>query len=112
MNITEELQGDVLILRVSEARLDAAKAPALRDALLQQIDAGHSQIVLDLSATEFMDSSGLGALVSAVKRMGSRGTLAIAGAQGAVTRLFTLTRMDRVFALHPSVDAAIQKMAG
>jgi anti-sigma B factor antagonist len=112
MNITEELQGDVLILRVSEGRLDAAKAPALRDALLQQIDAGHSQIVLDLSATEFMDSSGLGALVSAVKRMGSRGTLAIAGAQGAVTRLFTLTRMDRVFALHPSVDAAIQKMAG
>jgi anti-sigma B factor antagonist len=112
MNISEEQRGDILILRVAEGRLDAAKAPALRDALLRQIDTGHNQIILDLSGTEFMDSSGLGALVSTVKRLGSRGTLAIAGAQGAVTRLFTLTRMDRVFALHPSVDVAIEKMAG
>jgi anti-sigma B factor antagonist len=112
MNITEELQGDILILRVGETRLDASRAPAFRDELLRQIDAGHAQIVLDLSSTDFMDSSGLGALVSAVKRIGSRGTLAIAGANGAVARLFTLTRMDRVFALHPSVGAAVAKMTG
>lgn len=112
MNISEDLQGDVIILRVGETRLDAARAPALREELLRHIDAGHSQIVLDLSATEFLDSSGLGALVSAVKRLGSRGTLAIAGANGAVARLFQLTRMDRVFALHPSVDAAVTHMAG
>ena len=112
MNIIEELQGDILVLRVGETRLDAARAPALREELLRHIDAGHSQIVLDLSGTEFMDSSGLGALVSAVKRLGSRGTLAIAGAQGAVTRLFSLTRMDRVFALHSNVDAAVRQMAG
>ena len=112
MTITDELQGDILILRVGEPRVDAAKAPALRDELLRHIDAGHSRIVLDLTATEFMDSSGLGALVSAMKRLGSRGTLAIAGAQGAVTRLFSLTRMDRVFALHPNTEAAIARMAG
>ena len=112
MNITEELQGEIMVLRVGETRLDAARAPALREELLRLIDAGHSQIVLDLSATDFLDSSGLGALVSAVKRMGSKGTLAIAGANGAVARLFTLTRMDRVFALHPSVDAAVTQMAG
>jgi anti-sigma B factor antagonist len=112
MNITEELQGNILVLRVGETRLDAARAPALREELLRHIDAGHSQIVLDLSKTDFLDSSGLGALVSAVKRLGSKGTLAIAGAQGAVTRLFSLTRMDRVFALHPSVDAAVAQMAG
>ena len=112
MNITEELQGNILVLRVGETRLDAARAPALREELLRHIDAGHSQIVLDLSKTDFLDSSGLGALVSAVKRLGSKGTLAIAGAQGAVTRLFSLTRMDRVFALHPSVDAAVTQMAG
>ena len=112
MNITEELQGNILVLHVGETRVDAARAPALREELLRQIDAGHIQIVLDLSATDFMDSSGLGALVSAVKRLGSKGTLAIAGAQGAVTRLFSLTRMDRVFALHPSVDAAVTQMAG
>ena len=112
MNITDELQGNILVLRVGETRLDAARAPALREELLRHIDAGHSQIVLDLSRTDFLDSSGLGALVSAVKRLGSKGTLAIAGAQGAVTRLFSLTRMDRIFALHPSVDAAVTQMAG
>ncbi|WP_210528579.1 STAS domain-containing protein [Rubellimicrobium arenae] len=112
MNITDELQGNILVLRVGETRLDAARAPALREELLRHIDAGHSQIVLDLSKTDFLDSSGLGALVSAVKRLGSKGTLAIAGAQGAVTRLFSLTRMDRVFALHPSVDAAVTQLAG
>ena len=112
MNITEELQGEIMVLRVGETRLDAARAPGLREELLRLIDAGHSQIVLDLSATDFLDSSGLGALVSAVKRMGSKGTLAIAGATGAVPRLFSLTRMDRVFALHPSVDAAVTQMAG
>jgi anti-sigma B factor antagonist len=112
MNITEELQGEIMVLHVGETRLDAARAPALREELLRLIDAGHSQIVLDLSATDFLDSSGLGALVSAVKRMGSKGTFAIAGANGAVARLFTLTRMDRVFALHPSVDAAVTQIAG
>ena len=112
MNLTEEHRGDILILHLGGARVDAAEAPALREELLRQIDAGHSQIVLDLSATEFMDSSELGALVSAVKRLGSRGTLSIAGARGAVTRLFTLTRMDRVFSLHPNADAAVAQVAG
>ena len=112
MNITEELQGDILVLHVGETRVDAARAPALRDELLRHIDAGHRRIVLDLSKTDFRDSSALGALVSAIKRLGSRGTFAIAGANGAVARLFQLTRMDRVFALHPSVDAAVTQMAG
>jgi anti-sigma B factor antagonist len=112
MNITEETRGPVTILRVAEPRLDAARAPALREVLLRHAEAGHSQIVLDLSATEFMDSSGLGALVSALKRLGAGGTLAVAGAQGAVARLFALTRMDKVFSLHPDVDAAAAQLGG
>jgi anti-sigma B factor antagonist len=111
MDMTEERHGDILLLRVTEARLDAGRAPALREELLRRIDEGHGRIVLDLSATQFMDSSGLGALVSAVKRLGTRGTLAIAGAQGPVARLFALTRMDRVFSLHPSAEAALAGMA-
>src|SRR3712207_980111 len=90
MKISEERRGDILNLRVGEARGAATKAQAFREALRPQIDAGHGQIVLDLSAAEFMASSGLGALVSCVRRLGSRGSLAIAGAQGAVTGLFTL----------------------
>lgn len=112
MNLTEEVHGHVLVLRLTEPRLDASRAPALREELIRHVEAGQDRIVLDLSAVDFMDSSGLGALVSCLKRMGTRGTLAVVGAQGAVARLFALTRMDRVFALHPTVDAALGQMAG
>ena len=111
MNMRTELRGNILIVRVDEARLDASKAPVLRNELMLQVEAGHSHIVLDLSSTEFMDSSGLGALVSVVKRLGVRGALSIAGAHGAVARLFALTHMDRVFALHPSIDEAVEKIS-
>jgi anti-sigma B factor antagonist len=112
MDMTEESRGPVLVLTVHEARLDAVRAPALREALIRHVEAGHDRIVLDLSATGFMDSSGLGALVSCIKRMGSRGGFAVAGAQGPVARLFALTRMDRVFSLHPDAEAAIAQMSG
>lgn len=112
MHMTEEARGSILVLRVHEARLDAARAPALREELIRKVEAGHDRIVLDLSGTAFMDSSGLGALVSCLKRMGARGSLAVVGAQGAVARLFGLTRMDRVFSLHPDVDAAVAQLEG
>ena len=64
-----------------------------------------------LSGVDFVDSSGLGAIVSCLKRLGPRGNLAIAGAKGAVSRLFTLTRMDKVFTLHDSVDAAVAQLS-
>lgn len=112
MDVNEEEQGGALVLRPSESRLDAARAPALREALLRRIEDGRTRIVLDLSGVSFMDSSGLGALVSALKRLGPGGTLAVAGATGAVARLFQLTRMDRVFALHPDVASAVAGAGG
>jgi len=106
-----ESRDNVLVVRVSEKRIDASKAPAFKDEITRCIDAGQSQIVLDLSGVDFIDSSGLGALVSCLKRLGPRGSLAVAGATGAVSRLFTLTRMDRVFALHPTVDSAVEQLS-
>ncbi len=112
MNLTEEMRGEVLVLRLDEPRLDATKAPILREELIRRVEAGHDRIVLDLSATEFMDSSGLGALVSCLKRLGSRGALAVVGTKGEVARLFRLTRMDRVFALHPDLETAVRQLEG
>jgi len=108
--LTDERRNDVLIVRVAEKRVDASKAPQFKDGITRRIEAGHNQLVLDLSEVEFVDSSGLGAIVACLKRLGPRGNLAIAGATGSVQRLFTLTRMDRVFAMHDSVDAAVEKM--
>jgi len=109
--LSTESRNNVLVVRISEKRIDASKAPAFKDEITRCIDAGQNQIVLDLSGVEFIDSSGLGALVSCLKRLGPRGSLAVAGATGAVSRLFTLTRMDRVFALHSSVDSAVEQLS-
>jgi anti-sigma B factor antagonist len=109
--LTSELRNNVLVVRVAEKRVDASKAPAFKNEMTQCIESGQSQLVLDLSNVDFVDSSGLGAIVACLKQLGPRGNLAIAGAKGAVSRLFTLTRMDKVFALHDTVDSAVEKLS-
>ena len=109
--LSTDLRNNILVVRVEERRIDASKAPAFKDEMSRCIEAGQNQLVLDLSQVDFIDSSGLGALVSCLKRLGPRGSLAVAGATGAVSRLFTLTRMDRVFALHPNVDTAVEQLS-
>ena len=110
MKMMENVRNGRTVLTVAEARLDAANAPELREALHGCIDTGKTQLVLDLSAVSFMDSSALGALISAVKKLGPLGGLSIVGSRGPVARLFSVTRMDRVFALHPSVEAALDHL--
>jgi anti-sigma B factor antagonist len=109
--LSHELRDGIAIIRVEETRVDAARAPSFKSELTALIEAGYDQVVLDLGRVEFVDSSGLGAIVSCLKRIGPRGNLSVAGAGGAVAKLFTLTRMDKVFALHPDVDTAVAKMA-
>jgi anti-sigma B factor antagonist len=109
--LTSELRNNVLVVHVAEKRVDASKAPLFKDEMTKCIESGQNQLVLDLSGVDFVDSSGLGAIVSCLKRLGPRGNLAVAGAKGAVSRLFTLTRMDKVFTLHDTVDAAVAQLS-
>lgn len=96
---------------IGDTRLDANVAPALRSALTAPIEAGHQVIIVDLQQVKFMDSSALGAFIAAVKRLGSAGTIAVVGLRGPVERLFSLTRMDKVFAIHSDVDAAVAALS-
>ncbi len=107
MHISARTERGVLVLTPDATRLDATTAATFRDTLIGHIDRGAHAMVLDLSSVSFVDSSALGSLIAAVKRMGPLGTLAIAGVQPAVARLFSITRMDRVFSLHPGTAEAI-----
>jgi anti-sigma B factor antagonist len=107
MDIAERADGKVLVARAREARVDARLAGDFKRQLLDAIDAGHGRIALDLSAVEFIDSSGLGAIVSALKHLGNRGDLVIVGARPAVHNLFRLTRMDKVFRMYGGEAEAI-----
>ena len=72
---------------------------------------GHHVIVLDLAAVRFMDSSGLGAMVSTLKLLGRDGNLVVCGVTDPVMNLFKLTRMDRVFPMFPSESDALDALA-
>jgi anti-sigma B factor antagonist len=100
----------VAVIAPTARRLDASVAPTFRQAVVQLVDAGDTRLLLDLERVEFMDSSGLGALVSILKALGNRGTLAVCGAQGGVLALFKLTRMDKVFTLHPHRQDALASL--
>lgn len=112
MNITEDRSGGICVLRPKLARLDASVASALRDALIERISRGEQTIILDLGEVTFMDSSALGALIAAAKRLGPTGTIAIAAMAAPVAKLFTLTRMDRVFLVKASVQDAVKALGG
>ncbi|HEY0706012.1 MAG TPA: STAS domain-containing protein [Polyangia bacterium] len=112
MDIVEDRIGSVVVVRVKSSRIDAAAAPAFRLALAPFVKRGLPHFVLDLSAVGFIDSTGLGALVSSLKAGTTPAGVAIAGAKDSVAALFKLTRMDKVFRLFPSDSAAASALAG
>lgn len=97
---------------VARGELDVLTASALRAAFSQVIDGGCTHLVLDASGISFLDSTGVGVLVIALKRTrASDGSFAIAGASGRTLRTLTMTGLARVFPLHDTVEDAEHALA-
>jgi anti-sigma B factor antagonist len=91
-----------------EGRLNMVAAPRLRSAIDDAVDSGSARLVVDLSGTSFVDSSGLGALVAGLKRTRQAGgDLRIAGATDQVRTVLGLTNLDRVLRPHERVEDAL-----
>jgi anti-sigma B factor antagonist len=89
-------------------RLTAASAPALKARMHELVGHGSLELVCDLSAVSFLDSSGLAALVSGLKSTREAGGwIKLAGMNPQVRNIFVLTKLERVFELYPNVDAAL-----
>ncbi len=106
MKLTREQADDCLVIRVDDDRIDAAAAIRFKDAMREATQGAGARVVLDLSRVEFVDSSGLGAIVAVMKFLAPRQNLELAGLAGNVARVFHLTRMDSVFTIHPAPEAA------
>ena len=88
-------------------RLNMVAAPKLRSYLAETIDGGHDRIIVDLSDTSFIDSSGLGALIGGLKTARQHGgDLRIAAPNEQVRTVLRLTNLDRVLRPHDAVDDA------
>ena len=101
-------EGSVNVVLVDETRLDASIAEAFKNYIFDQIEAGKTELVVDLSQVRFMDSSALGALVAGLKKLSGTGSFELASAQPAVRDLFDLTSMDKLFKMHDSVADAVK----
>jgi anti-anti-sigma factor len=106
VNLTTEARADYAVVR-PEGRLTAPTVPLLRSAVDDLVAAGTTRIVVDLSATEFVDSTGLGALIGGLKAARlAGGDLRISGVTEAVQRVLRLTNLDRVLTAYASPEAA------
>jgi len=103
---------DIVRIPMPFDRLDAAAAPELRRLLAVGEHVGHARVVLDLSQVEFIDSTGLGVLVSILKQMAPKGRIAVVGAGPAPTRLFQVTRLDTLFILCATAEEAEAALVG
>jgi anti-anti-sigma factor len=98
--------GGVVLL--PSGRLTVVTAPQLREAVAAQILSGFQLIVVDLSSTEFVDSSGLGALVSCLKSARQAGgDLRIVAPTEQVSMVLKMTNLDRILQPRASVDDAL-----
>jgi anti-sigma B factor antagonist len=106
MYLEKKTENDILVLTPDSDRIDAASAIHLKDQFRQATDGVTGRVVMDLSDVTFMDSSGLGAMVSALKLLKGR-KLELAGLNPMVEKVFKLTRMDQVFVVHEDIAKAL-----
>lgn len=111
MELEEKKVGDVLVVLPREKRIDASVSTVFKGKMVDWINQGNKRIVLDLSQVDFIDSSGLGAIVSSLKTLGSDGDLVICGVRETVMGLFKITRMNRVFQIFADESEAIKALA-
>jgi anti-sigma B factor antagonist len=90
--------------------IDLRTAETLRTRLLGLADAGFGQIVVDFAQVRFCDATGLGILVAVRNRLRERdGDLRLTRVRPAQRRIFRITGLDRLFALHDSVEDAVRQ---
>lgn len=107
MQLSVRDEAGVRVITAQGARLDAAGVLAFKDRMREAVVAASGRVVLDLGAVNFLDSSGLGAVVATRKFLAAGVALELASLTPAVERVFRLTRMDSVFTIHPAVADAL-----
>jgi anti-sigma B factor antagonist len=106
---TRTIEGGAVVV-TPKGRLNMVAAPGLRALLHKLADDGQARIVIDLSGTEFIDSSGLGALVSGLKATRQAGgDLRIAAPSTQVETVLELTNLNRVLRSYPSAETAFEQ---
>lgn len=111
MDLNVEDIGDLRVITVQDDRIDAAVAIQFKDRMRELTETAPPGVLLDLSRVNFLDSSGLGAVVAAFKQAAPDRKLELAGLTPTVEKVFKLTRMDTVFTIHSSASDVTRFLA-
>ncbi|MEV5825495.1 STAS domain-containing protein [Spirillospora sp. NPDC052242] len=103
-----ERHGPIAVLSVA-GELDLNNGPLLADAALDAAGEGHPHVILEMSRVPFCDSSGLNALIRLYRRLrAEQGSLTLAAVPARLTRLLSMTGIDRIIPAHPDVPDAVE----
>jgi anti-sigma B factor antagonist len=106
----EDVSGVAVVKATGE--IDVSTAPRLSLTLQEVVAAGSAKIIVDMTDVGYMDSSGFGALVGAVKLVKPLGgAVGLVGCPKSIERLMSITRLDSIIGSYESVDDALKAMA-
>ncbi len=105
LELDEEQQGDFTVVKVG-GEIDVYTAPRLREKLNEVIDRDVRKVCVDLEGVQFLDSTGLGVLVGAMKKIRSHdeGELIIVCSRPHIRKVFEITGLTQVFNIQPALD--------
>jgi anti-sigma B factor antagonist len=108
MQLASEKIGDVAVAALAVEELDAGNVGEFKRDIAPLLDA-NAKLVLDLSRLRFVDSSGLGAFISCLRKLNAKGgDLKLCGMSKQVRAVFELVRMHRVFEILGTREEAIR----
>jgi anti-sigma B factor antagonist len=109
MNLKTEPNGKIMVVVVREERLDAHNSDELKVEMNRLFESGTKDLLVDLKEVRFIDSSGLGVLVSGFKNASThQGSIKLCSLQTQVKSMFELTRLHRVFDIYQTMDEALE----
>jgi anti-sigma B factor antagonist len=106
LEISTERAGTLCTMRLT-GEVDVYTAPRLKEALVEQIEGGCADILVDLDGVGFIDSSGLGVLVGGMRRAKEHsGAIRLVCTRENVLKIFRITGLDKVFSIFETIDEA------
>ncbi len=102
----------VTVVEPTHGRIDMETSAAFKTALDQLLASGEKRVVLNLSQVTFMDSAGLGAIMSLFRRINGDGSLHVCGLHPRIKTLFDITRLTRVIGIHDTEPEAVLAAQG
>ena len=108
MQLDITLSNGLVVLTPLEARIDMTAAADFEKSLRAQFEEGHRRFLVNMERVGFIDSSGLGAFVSAITNSGRSGDITVCGLTGRVRRTFEVTRVIRLIQVSDACPVAIE----